>query len=110
MVKEALAGVGPFTFLALRFWLATLALAPMLLARSAWYSPRLLRDGGLAGLLIFGGYAFQTVGLQLTSASKAGFITGLSVVVVPVLQVLYARQPPKAGSVTGVLLATVGLA
>src|SRR5262249_52763928 len=83
MVKDALAEAGPLTFLGLRFVLAGLALGPAWLARRRAVSAGLLASGAAIGLLLFAGYAFQTAGLQFTSASKAGFITGLCVVLVP---------------------------
>ena len=69
-----------------------------------------LRAGILAGLALFAGYAFQTVGLQYTRASNAGFVTGLFVVFAPLLAAAFLRRPPGLGPAGGVVLATVGLA
>ena len=110
MVKGAVAQAGPLTFVGVRFVLAALGLAPLLFARRGQLSPGALASGASIGLLLFAGYAFQTAGLQFTSASKAGFITGLSVVLVPLLSALVLRQPPSWPSVAGVGLATSGLA
>jgi drug/metabolite transporter (DMT)-like permease len=66
--------------------------------------------GILVGLALFAGYAFQTFGLRETTPAKAGFITGLSVVLVPLGQVIFLRRPPRRNSIVGVALATVGLA
>ena len=72
-----------------------------------------LRASGPAGLVmgvfLAAGYIFQTFGLQRTTASNAGFITGMFVVLVPVLQVLMWRLWPNRRVVVGVTLATVGL-
>ena len=62
------------------------------------------------GCFLFSGYAWQTVGLQYTTASNAGFITGLSVVIVPILVTLTTRKLPRPGLIVGVLFALVGLA
>ena len=66
--------------------------------------------GVLVGLALFAGYAFQTFGLRETTPAKAGFITGLSVVLVPLGQAIFLRRPPRRNSIVGVGLATMGLA
>lgn len=116
MVQEAVSAFPVFAFLALRFALATAVLLP--LARQA---PRPAADGNsrpfarylpgvLVGLALFAGYAFQTFGLRYTTPAKAGFITGLSVVLVPLGQAIFLRRASGLGPAVGVLLATVGLA
>jgi len=79
MVKRAVAAYPVFPFLAIRFGIGGLALAVLCLAVRARVTWHTVKNGAILGLLLFGGYALQTVGLQWTSASKAGFITGLSV-------------------------------
>src|SRR5712691_774142 len=110
MVKDALEAVGPLTFVALRFTLATAVLLPALIAYRKRLSLELLASGGLAGFCLFAGYALQTTGLEYTSASKAGFITGLSVVIVPLIGTCILRQPIERWTIIGVALAVVGLA
>ncbi|MFQ6059314.1 MAG: EamA family transporter, partial [Anaerolineae bacterium] len=83
MVKEAVSQVRPFSFIALRFTLATLAMALLFRRRLRALGRRGLLAGALIGVFLTAGYGFQTAGLQYTTASKAGFITGLSVVIVP---------------------------
>lgn len=65
--------------------------------------------GVLMGLALGAGYIFQTFGLEKTSASNAGFITGLFVVLVPLMYALVWRSPVDMGAIVGVVLATVGL-
>src|SRR5439155_14808208 len=67
------------------------------------------RGGVLAGVCLFGGYAFQTVGLRSTTPSKAAFLTGLTVVVVPLLNSLVYRVYPHVSESIGVVVATVGM-
>jgi drug/metabolite transporter (DMT)-like permease len=121
MVKDAVTAFPVFSFMALRFTLAALALAPLVLwqsRRSRTRPPQagLRKSNGvvlpslLVGTALFTGYAFQTFGLQLTTPAKAGFITGLSVAIVPVAAALVLRQPPSRNAWIGVSLATVGLA
>jgi drug/metabolite transporter (DMT)-like permease len=64
----------------------------------------------LMGLALFAGYSLQTFGLRLTTPAKAGFITGLSVVIVPVVSTLLLRQRLSRGVWLGVGLAAAGLA
>jgi len=110
MVKGAVATFPVFPFLTLRFGLATCALLIIGWRRLSKLSWRGVGAGILIGLFLYAGYAFQTMGLRYTSASTAGFITGLSVVIVPILSALLLRRLPALKAVIGVLLATVGLA
>ena len=84
--------VGPLTFNGVRFALGALTLLPFALkgARKAGddllpqlSSSQAILGGGLAGLVLFAGATLQQVGLVYTTAGKAGFITGLYVVIVP---------------------------
>jgi drug/metabolite transporter (DMT)-like permease/membrane-associated phospholipid phosphatase len=110
MVKDATASYPIFPFLTLRFGLAALALLLIGWRRLPSLGWKGVGAGVLIGLFLFSGYALQTFGLRYTSASKAGFITGLSVVIVPVLSTLLLRRRPTPGAFIGVCLATVGLA
>ncbi len=91
--------VPPFTFSGIRMLLAGLVLIPVSAIsrkRSAVQAdPREQRKGGiLCGLFLFAATSFQQVGLVYTSAGKAGFITALYVVLVPVAAwVLFRKQP-----------------
>lgn len=69
----------------------------------------LLAGGTVMGLFLGAGYIFQTFGLERTSASNAGFITGLFVVLVPPMQALVWRVWPGRDAIAGALLAAVGL-
>ncbi|HER42903.1 MAG TPA: DMT family transporter, partial [Candidatus Eisenbacteria bacterium] len=109
--------VGPFTFNAVRFALGSIALIPFATfwrkERSAgtdlqgWKRAALL-GGAVAGTVIFIGVSFQQIGIQYTTAGKSGFITGLYVVLVPVLGLAIGRKT-SAWTWAGVLLAAVGL-
>ncbi len=108
--------VGPFTFNAARFLIGGISLLPLLyiLPRFQRVSPSkpasggLLLGGILAGLFLFAGASLQQVGLQYTSAGKAGFITGLYIVIVPIIALFWGhRALPKVW--IGALLAVTGL-
>jgi drug/metabolite transporter (DMT)-like permease len=110
LVRDAVAQIPPFAFIAYRFLAAALLLAAVRPRLAAGGQPGLLAAGAAAGLALFAGYGFQTVGLQYTTASNAGFITGLSVVLTPLLAALLLRQPPGRWPVAGALVAAAGLA
>lgn len=109
VVKDALAGIGPFYFVALRFLLASLFLVAIYWRHMAKLDRSTLLAGGFIGLFLFGGYAFQTVGLQYTGPATAGFITGLAVVLVPFLSAVIYRRLPGFYVLAGVACATLGL-
>ena len=108
LVKRALDDASALLFVAIRFSLATLVMAWLFRRRWAWHSGP-PPGGVLAGLCLFGGYAFQTIGLKLTTPSKAAFLTGLTVVMVPLLSSLVYRMYPHASEAIGVAVATVGM-
>jgi drug/metabolite transporter (DMT)-like permease len=109
VVKDALVGVGPFEFVALRFAIACLALVLVGHRQLKGLGRRGLRAGLVIGVFLLLGYALQTTGLQFTTASKAGFITGLSILIVPILALAFLRHRIGPGIVVGVAFASVGM-
>lgn len=109
VVQNALDAVGPLTFVAWRFILASIFLAALFHRQVGGFTRREMASGALIGVWLALGYTFQTIGLQSTTTAKAGFITGLSVVIVPVLATVLLRRPPGRGPVIGIVAATVGL-
>jgi drug/metabolite transporter (DMT)-like permease len=102
--------VGPFAFNAARFAVGGLTLVPVLGWRRLRGLSRLeLRSGLLLGLLLFAAASLQQFGLVWTTAGKAGFITGLYMVIVPLLLALVWRRWAPWGSLLGAGLATAGL-
>jgi len=73
------------------------------------FSIRTLYHGLVLGVFLFLSYLFQMWGIQYTSASKAGFITGLNVVFVPLFSIIFFGDHPRVSSLIGVLFATIGL-
>jgi drug/metabolite transporter (DMT)-like permease len=111
--------LGPFTFNGVRFALGSLSLIPLILITDMRAGKRgvrvsgketkvLLWGGTAAGFAIFAGVSFQQVGLVYTTAGKAGFITGLYVVIVPIMGLLW-KQKADLGTWMGAFLAAVGL-
>jgi len=109
-VKDAVALYPLFAFLAVRFAIAALVLAAPArgrlrsLGRPGWFA------GSALGLLLALGYALQTAGLERTTVSSAGFITGLYVVFTPLLALALFRTRVGGAVWIGVALAVVGLA
>ena len=111
--------VGPFIFNGVRFALGCIVLAPFILkngvrnnnqpnkARSRSRKTGII-GGIIAGIVLFSGASLQQVGLVYTTAGNAGFITGLYVVIVPILGLLLRHQT-NAGTWTGAFLAAAGL-
>jgi drug/metabolite transporter (DMT)-like permease len=110
LVKNAVTNYPVFAFLFIRFLLAAAVLLPLAWAGRKGFRQRDLWAGALVGVFLFAGYALQTLGLTQTTAARAGFITGLCVVLVPVLAALIWRKMPPWQAWAGTALATAGLA
>lgn len=114
--KVGMDHIGPFMYTGIRFALGALFLTPFMLFLSRYRpfvmkqqkGPSLILAGLLAGLLLFGGSILQQVGIVYTTAGKAGFITGLYVVIVPLLGLIWGLKPGK-GVWAGAILAVTGL-
>ncbi|HEV7235803.1 MAG TPA: DMT family transporter [Ktedonobacteraceae bacterium] len=109
VVKYVVRLSGPFTYLAFAYGIGALTLALIFHKRLARITRAELRNGLIIGLFLFTGYALQTTGLQFTTVSKAGFITGLNVPLIPVFMFLLLRQKASRGAVIGILLSFIGL-
>ncbi|HPF21043.1 MAG TPA: DMT family transporter [Syntrophomonas sp.] len=109
LVKNALADIGPYLFLGIRFTLAFLVLALFSWRNVLKIEVSTVAAGCLLGFFLFIGYVFQTVGLQYTTSSNAGFITGVSVVLVPIMFYLKNRLWPDWQTTLTVIMAATGL-
>jgi drug/metabolite transporter (DMT)-like permease len=106
IVKGALEDASPLPFVSLRFTVAGLLLL-WVLARGR-VDPKALVPSLVLGTFLFGGYVFQTWGLLYTSPSKCAFITGFSVILVPVILTLYGFRLRRA-SIAGAILGLAGI-
>jgi drug/metabolite transporter (DMT)-like permease len=108
VVKGALTASSPLAFLALRFAIATAALAPFVDFRTRWSASE-LRAGLLLTAVLATGFATQAVGLQYTTPARSAFIVAFSSVLAPVVALVALRHRP--GWVVGgaVLIAGVGI-
>lgn len=113
VVQEAIKELAPLAFNAVRFSIAAVFLFAILFVfyrdQIKHMNQRMIGAGALIGIWLFGGYALQTIGLQYTTSAKAGFITGLSVVLVPLFAYFILRQVPRWVAILGAILATGGL-
>jgi drug/metabolite transporter (DMT)-like permease len=112
LVHDALDDITPFAYLVGRFGIATLLLAPVTVSALRERGPdrkMLVRAGLVAGVILFAGYATQTIGLQYTSPSTSAFLTGLYVIITPVIESLISRRAPRPPVIVGILVATFGL-
>lgn len=109
VVKNTVRLSGPFTYLAFAYGVGALTLALIFRRRLVRITRAELRNGLIIGLILFTGYALQTTGLQFTTVSKAGFITGLNVPLIPVFMFLLLRQKSARGAVVGIILSFAGL-
>jgi drug/metabolite transporter (DMT)-like permease len=108
-VKSALSYVSPMTFLSLRFCFALLLLLPFVKKVFSSVTKDLFTSGLLLGAFYFLGFAFQTVGLKYTTATKSGFITGTFVIFTPILQMIIEKRKPSKESMAGISLVIIGL-
>ena len=109
-VKDAIEIYPLFAFLAVRFAIASVSLAPFTAGRFRGFDRRGVIAGlGLGGLLALG-YALQTAGLARTTVSSTGFITGLCVVLTPITAYVLFRDHIPGAVWVGVGLSTFGLA
>jgi drug/metabolite transporter (DMT)-like permease len=106
LTKVALHDATPMAFTAARFLVATVILFPALrgTSREEW------RYGAILGLLLSLGFATQTIGLNLTTASRSGFITALYIPFVPLIVLLVYRTLPERLAGAGLAVALTGMA
>ncbi len=109
IIKESLNDSTPFAFVAVRFSIASLILLPFFLKKVKHLDKKTLKAGLVLGVLMFGGFITQTIGLNHTTATKSGFITGSAVVMIPFLQFYMEKKIPTKGAIFGTLLVFTGL-
>lgn len=109
LVRLVLGEVSPLLFVALRFTIAAAVLLPFVVRRPELRRGPVVRAGFVVGFWLVLGFALQTVGIKTTEPARAAFLTGVTVVLVPLLLVLVYRRAPSGAALAGVALATVGL-
>jgi drug/metabolite transporter (DMT)-like permease len=115
LVKDALRDISPLLYNLIRMAMASICLAAVYRRHLRTLNRESLAGGAIAGFFLATGYQFQTAGLALTTPSKSAFITGLTVVLVPLLSAVPAlRSPglhrPGWNAYAGAAVAFVGIA
>lgn len=116
-VQRAIGEIPVHSFHVLRFGVATVVLLPLLFLKRS-KNPRsssqpdglLLKAGFLAGFCLWLSYCFQTTGLLYTTPSHSAFLTGMAVVIVPILSFILLKEKLETRAIVGVSMAAVGLA
>jgi len=111
MVRDAVATYPVYSFLGWRFAIATVAFAVLFPSAFKRIDRGVLATGLIAGVLLTGGYVFQTLGLApgMTTPGRAAFITGMFVVITPIMQAVFLRRMPRWTAWVGVASAVAGL-
>jgi drug/metabolite transporter (DMT)-like permease len=99
----------PFMFLSIRFAIAALIVAAFSLPALRALDRRQVAIGLVIGLVLTAGYVFQTLGLHRTTASTAGFLTGLYVILTPLFGAMALRKLPASSTAVGAFMAFAGL-
>ncbi len=110
LTQDVVASMPVSSFLAWRFGIATIALIAIRPRAMAELPPRARRQAFAIGLAVSAGFALQSIGLQHTAASTSGFITGMFVVLTPMVSSLLFRERVPTRVWWGVSLAVAGLA
>ncbi|MBW1712199.1 MAG: DMT family transporter [Deltaproteobacteria bacterium] len=109
LVKEALETTSPANFIFIRFSLALIMLLPVVWLKRRDFRPEVVGPGLIVGFFLFGAFLSQAFGLVYTTASRSGFITGLNVILVPLMTIFIFRQLPSRLALIGSVLAFGGL-
>ena len=108
-IKDAVSLMSVAGFLGCRFLLASIVLILIFIKRLRKFDRNTFKFGALLSVPLLFSFLAQTIGLQYTSASMGGFITGLSVVFVPIILSVMQRRLPSLSVFIAVVLATLGL-
>lgn len=107
--KIALQTMTPYYHIGFRFAIASLLLALLFYKKLKGFNKDMIKPALVLSSLLFATYAFQTVGIQYTTASKSGFFSGLAVLIVPIFSIFYLKTKLEPKTVLSVLTATLGL-
>lgn len=107
--KIALQTMTPYYHIGIRFAVASLLLSIIFYKKLRNLNMDLIKPALILSSLLFATYAFQTVGIQYTTASKSSFFSGLAVLLVPVFSVFYLKAKLEFKTVISVITATLGL-
>ena len=101
--------IQPYSFIAIRYFLSGAILAIIFHKRFRYINKKTMNAAAIIGITLFLGSVFQVVGLVYTTPSKSGFITGLYVVIVPIIMAVIYKAIPDSKTIMGIIFALVGL-
>lgn len=108
-VKGALDNITPFYMMAMRFSISVVIMLVVFRKKVKLITKNDLKWGTLVGLLLFLGFAAQTIGMQYTTAGKNAFLTGTNVVIVPFLYWIISKKRPDKYSLISAFLCFLGI-
>lgn len=109
VMSIALDYIPPFSFLALRYLLSAVILFPLGLKSIKKINKDTVKGALFIGLSLFFGSGLQLIGLLFTTPSKSGFLTGLNVIIVPLIIIIIYKEAPKFKTIFGAFLSIIGL-
>lgn len=109
VTKNALAHLTPMYLVFYRFLIAAILLGVVMHKRLLKAEKKDIKAGIIIGIFLFGGFAFQTVGLQYTEAGRQAFITATYVVMVPFLYWAITKKKPDNFEIFAAFLCTIGI-
>ncbi|PAB58710.1 DMT family transporter [Anaeromicrobium sediminis] len=107
--KDVLYAMETFNFLAVRFFIASFSCIIIFYKTFIQIDRETIKSGLIVGIAMFLAYAFQTVGLNYTTASKSAFISGLAVVIVPIISSIILKRKPANASIIAAFISIIGL-
>jgi drug/metabolite transporter (DMT)-like permease len=110
VMKNALHQASPAALLVIRFWLAAVLMLGLIWTMGVAWTKQGGRWIALAGIFLAVGYILQTSGLRHTTAGKSGFLTGLYIVLLPLLTSVVYQSAPQPREWAGVLMSALGMA
>ena len=108
-VKGALDSISPFYIMAMRFGISVIIMLLFFRKKIKHITKNQLTVGTLVGLLLFLGFAAQTIGMKYTTAGKNAFLTGTNVVIVPFLYWAISKRKPDTYSLVSAFLCFIGI-
>lgn len=108
-VKDALDNISPFYIMSMRFSIATILMCLIFWKKIKNIKKQDLIAGLVIGVILFSAFAFQTVGLQYTTAGKQSFVTAVYVVMVPFLYWIVSRKTPGKYNIISAFICLIGI-
>lgn len=109
LIKISLNFISPFFFLFVRFFITLLLFYFIFRKKIEIKDFENWKKGIILGIFLFSGFAFQTIGLKYTTASKSAFITGTAIILIPFVQYLILKIKPKPENIIGGMIVLAGL-